>query len=264
MSTTSAIPKIWADRPWPLLTSPQGEGQDVNSHFSVFMATDMCHVHNLLIRGLNSIYLQAPYVKTLSDIADLFFYTKALIACIKAHHDGEEEHLFPGLVAYTGNSNIMSVNQEQHAAFHDGLKQLNEYCSSTPPAQHSYKKFLGIIDSFAKPLYTHLSDEISTILALKDIPDKDLKDLWAKAERHINDVGSFDEMFPLAFGCVDKGFEAGQHKFPPAPGFMSFVVKYWFARKHKSVWRFNPCDMWGTPRSLHFLPQEIAQNIDSP
>jgi Hemerythrin HHE cation binding domain len=220
------------------------------------MATDMCHVHNLIIRGMNSIYLQSPYVKTPSDIADLFFYTKTLIACINAHHDGEEKYLFPGLIAYTGNSNIMSVNQVQHAAFHAGLKQLDEYCTLTPPAEYSDSTFGTTITSFATPLYQHLSEEISTILALKDIPNKDLKVLWAKAEKHINDVGSFDEMFPLAFGCIDKGFEAGQHKFPPVPGVVNFVVKYWFARKHQSVWRFNPCDMWGTPRPLYFLQNE--------
>jgi hypothetical protein len=223
------------------------------------MATDMCHVHNLIIRGMNSIYLQAPYIKQLTDVADLFFYTKCLIACINAHHDGEEKYLFPGLVAYTGDPNIMSVNQVQHTAFHSGLKQLLEYCTSISPAAYEHTKFQAIIDSFATPLYEHLSEEIGTILALKNIPEKELKPLWKKAEQHIMDVGSFDEMFPLAFGCIDKGFEGGLQKFPPVPGVVNVVVKYWFARKHRGAWRFNPCDMWGTPRPLHFLQSEDDQ-----
>jgi len=220
------------------------------------MATDMCHVHNMFIRAMNSIYLQSPYVTDPADIADLLFYTKTVVITIDAHHDGEEKYLFPGLAEYTKNPNIMAVNRAQHAAFHEGMEKLGEYCSKTSPADYAHSTFQAIIDSFAAPLFKHLSDEIPTILALKEYPSKDLKAIWAKAEKHINDVGSFDEMFPLAFGCMDRGFEAGQHKFPPAPGFVNFVVKYWFARKHQGAWRFNPCDMWGTPRPLLFLPKE--------
>lgn len=226
------------------------------SHFSVQMATDMCHVHNLIIRGLNSIYLQSPYVRKDQDIRDLFLYTKALIQCINAHHDGEERYLFPGLIAYTGNPDIMSENQAQHETFHSGLQTLDHYCSSTPTAGFSHVAFQEIIRSFASALYQHLSDEIPTILSLRDIPGDVLKPLWRRAERHINEVGSMDEMFPLAFGCIDRGYEAGRHKFPPVPLVVNLVVKYWFARKHSSAWRFNPCDMWGKPRPLHFLPAD--------
>lgn len=218
----------------------------------------MCHVHNLIIRGLNSIYLQSPYVQTLKDVEDLFFYTRALIQCINAHHDGEEKYLFPGLIAYTGNADVMSENQSQHAAFHKGLKELDRYCSSRIAADFKHQDFRDLIESFAPALYQHLSDEIPTILALSDIPNDVLKPLWRKAEQHINDVGSMDEMFPLAFGCIDRGFENGRHKFPPVPSVVNLVVKYWFARRHSSVWRFNPCDMWGRPRPLHFLPSQAT------
>ena len=219
------------------------------------MATSMCHVHNIIIRAMNSIYLQSPYVKELADIADLLFYTKTLVITIGAHHDGEEKYLFPELAEYTKNPRIMAINQAQHAAFHKGLQELGEYCSTTSPANYSHSTFRSIIDSFATPLFKHLDEEIATILALKEYPSSELKRIWAKAEEHINDVGSFDEMFPLAFGCIDKGFEGGQLKFPPAPGFVNYVVNYWFARKHRGAWRFNPCDMWGKPRPLFFMPE---------
>ncbi|THC87960.1 hypothetical protein EYZ11_012593 [Aspergillus tanneri] len=118
MITTSAIPKEWADKPWPLITTPQCQGHDIHSHFSVFMATDMCHVHNLFIRSMNSIYRQSPYVTKPADVADLLFYTKCLVDCINAHHDREEKYLFPRLIEYTKDPDIMAVNQAQHAQFH--------------------------------------------------------------------------------------------------------------------------------------------------
>jgi hypothetical protein len=215
----------------------------------------MCHVHNMFIRAMNSIYLQSPFVSTPTDIADLLFYAKTLVKTIDVHHESEENYFFSDLAAYTKNPKIMAVNQAQHAGFHGGLHKLGEYCSTTSPADFSYSTFKSIIDSFATALFKHLSDEIPSILALKDISSEDLKAIWAKTEKHAIDAGRFDEMFPLAFGCIDNGFEEGRHKFPPVPGFVRYVVKYWFARKHRSVWRFNPCDMWGNPRELFFLPK---------
>ncbi|MCJ1350634.1 MAG: hypothetical protein MMC33_000615 [Icmadophila ericetorum] len=255
MSTTSVIPKLWADGPWPLLSTPEAEGEDINSHFSIYIATDMCHVHNIFIRAMNSIYLQAPFARTPTDIADLLFYTKTLVTTISAHHDSEEKYFFPDLATYTQNPNIMAVNEAQHAVFHAGLDTLGEYCS-TAPTDFSYDTFKSIIDSFAPALFKHLSDEIPSLLvALKDLSSAELRRIWARTEKHATDVGSYDEMFPLIFGCIDRGFEGGRHKFPPVPGFVNWVVGYWFARKYRSAWRFNPCDMWGNPRELVFLPK---------
>ncbi|KID84507.1 hemerythrin HHE cation binding domain-containing protein [Metarhizium guizhouense ARSEF 977] len=200
----------------------------------------------MFLRALNSIILQSPHVVKPGDIADLLAYTKTVVITIDAHHFGEEEYLFPALAAYTKNQDIMSANRAQHAAFHAGLSRLGEYCKSTSPDEYSHTTFKGLIDAFAPSLYEHLRDEIPTILALKVYPSDELRRMWVQAEKqHIADVGSYDEMLPLAFGCMDRGFEGGRHKFPPAPWWVAWVVRYWFARRHQSVWRFNPCDMWG-------------------
>jgi hypothetical protein len=90
------------------------------------MATAMCHVHNIFIRALNSVCLQAPFIHNATDIADLLFYTKTLVITINAHHDGEELYLFPQLGEYTKDPNIMAVNQAQHAAFHQSLGKLEQ------------------------------------------------------------------------------------------------------------------------------------------
>lgn len=112
------------------------------------MATDMCHVHNVFIRGMNSVYLQSPFVKSTSDISDLLFYTKTLLACINAHHDGDEKYLFPGLAEYTKNPDIMGVNQVQHAAFYGGMREFAEYCEKTSPAEYPNTTFKAMVDSF--------------------------------------------------------------------------------------------------------------------
>lgn len=222
------------------------------------MAVDMCHTHNIFIRAVNSIYLQAPFIKVPSDVEDMLFYTKTLTFTIEAHHDGEEKFLFPGLVTCSGDPTIMIVNQAQHAAFHDALARLTEYCETVATADFSAVEFKRLIESFANDLFAHLRDEIPTILALKTFSESQLKPLWTRAEQHITDVCTFDVSFPLAFGCMDCGFEGGMHHFPPVPAFVKYVVHYWFARKHRGAWRFNPCDMWGRPRALHFLPDSAT------
>ncbi|CAG8979485.1 hypothetical protein HYALB_00012085 [Hymenoscyphus albidus] len=182
--------------------------------------------------------------------------TKTLVTTIHAHHESEENHLFPALVKYTKNPTLMAGNLSQHATFHTGLETLHTYSTTTPPTSYSSTILRSIIDSFATELFTHLNDEIATLLALQQYESEGLKGPWSENQKHANDTGTFDEMLPLALGCVDKGFEGGIHKFPPVPWFVPYVVNYWFARKHRGAWRFNPCDAWGNPRELAFRGEE--------
>ena len=49
-------------------------------------ATEMANVHNVLIRGLNSIILQAPHVKETQDIKDFMKYAEIWYILIHEHH----------------------------------------------------------------------------------------------------------------------------------------------------------------------------------
>jgi hypothetical protein len=97
---TAKAPKIWVDKPWPLLQTPLFEqnlevGISLISYVSpsyhfltitsnqlnketdqyLEVASKMCIIHNFLIRGLNSIYLQAPHVQSV-DYADFIAYSR--------------------------------------------------------------------------------------------------------------------------------------------------------------------------------------------
>lgn len=39
---------------------------------------------------------------------------------------------------------------------------------------------------------------------------------------------------------------------PPMPWIVKAIVKFWFMGKHKSWWRFAPCDANGRPQKLPF------------
>lgn len=76
----------------------------------------MVIVHNIIIRGLNSIYVQAPHVKP-GDYADFIGYCLCFCGVLHSHHHGEESIVFPGIEEGSGVEGIMDVNRVQHGAF---------------------------------------------------------------------------------------------------------------------------------------------------
>jgi hypothetical protein len=194
----------WADTPFSLIETPsKTENDSVNlhktlssieqknrkaneeaqlSHSSIHCASEMAHAHNVLIRGLNSLYQQAPHVTQPNDIRDFLVFCKAWVVMATHHHDTEESTIFPRLAAFTNNPNIMAVNMEQHEAFHTGLLHLAEYVDQTMPETYESAKLLAIVDGFAPALIKHLHDEIGSFLALKNVDSAGLLQVWREGE----------------------------------------------------------------------------------
>jgi hemerythrin-like domain-containing protein len=76
-------------------------------------ASIMALSHNVLIRGLNSIYLQAPHISP-SEYAPFISYALCWAELLDAHHRMEETSLFPTIERITGEVGIMDKNVEQH------------------------------------------------------------------------------------------------------------------------------------------------------
>jgi hemerythrin-like domain-containing protein len=76
-------------------------------------ASIMALGHNVIIRGLNSIYRQAPCIEP-EEHADFIAYAKCWHEVLYAHHKMEEDTLFPQIEAKTGEIGIMAANVEQH------------------------------------------------------------------------------------------------------------------------------------------------------
>lgn len=132
----------------------------------------MSTVHNLLIRGLNSIYLQAPHIKP-ADEKHFCEYMKIWCLSVLTHHHEEEELFFPWVEKLTSVKGLMDKNLEQHHAFHVGLDVFDEYVKGVLAGKQKYDgaKVVELIDGFGAVLAQHLSDEIPTLLALKQYAD---------------------------------------------------------------------------------------------
>lgn len=73
----------------------------------------MALVHNSIIRGYNSIYLQAPHIRD-EDLSDFVAYALTWHKFVVSHHDDEEEKLFPDMVSILGDSEIWGNAKEEH------------------------------------------------------------------------------------------------------------------------------------------------------
>lgn len=142
----------------------------------------MTHVHNVITRGVNSFYLQAPNVRNPSDIKDFLHFVIVWGNLVDRHHETEEESIFPDLENFTGDKGLMQHSVEQHHAFHSGLQTLKNYASSTAPEDYSSDKRKSIIDGLGPTLQEHLVDEIDTMLTLKKFDSEGLMKVWKVSE----------------------------------------------------------------------------------
>jgi hemerythrin-like domain-containing protein len=76
----------------------------------------MALIHNAILRGFNTIYLQAPHVKP-ADYADFIGYSLTWYNFVKRHHDDEEATLFPKVEELLGKKGLLDAIYEEHGLF---------------------------------------------------------------------------------------------------------------------------------------------------
>jgi hemerythrin-like domain-containing protein len=138
------------------------------SHAAYYVATQMALAHNGIIRGLNSIYLQATHIPSedLDTIRDFLTYCQCWCESMHHHHDAEETVFFPSIEQISNVQGIMERNIAQHRAFTPGFDLFQEYARNCLPKDYSGRKITSLIEDFAEPLTRHLHDEIETLLGL--------------------------------------------------------------------------------------------------
>jgi len=253
---TSSTTKQWVDGPFQLLatTSHANKIDEKTADRYTKASDEMVVVHNIIIRGLNSIYLQAPHVKP-KDYADFIGYCLCWSDVLHTHHHCEETIAFPEIEKSSGVEGIMDVNVHQHETFSSGLKDYQTYLLDVKgsPADFSGSCLCEIIDSFAPILLTHLSEEIPTLLSLSKFGDKiDMDKIWEKDGRAA--VGMSDKTAGLAFFFLnrDTTFEGGKWAaFPPIPRPIRWVFTHICTWPNRAYWKFASCDYSGKPQDLY-------------
>ncbi|KAH8646133.1 hypothetical protein BX600DRAFT_477184 [Xylariales sp. PMI_506] len=254
----------WFEEPYSLIPTPfaalpSGEKPDVFND----AATEMAMAHNILIRGLNSIYVQAPHVKP-ADQADFLGYARNFVNVLTVHHDGEEESFFPWCARTTGEPDVMDVNVGQHKEFHGGLDLLQEYLTATAAGQEPYDgaRIVALIDAFGPALTRHLAEEIQCILDLRRFGVEKMKGIAkALAEDGQANMGKIGLLEGIVFAFLgqDATYENGiWANFPPTPPGLKSVVMGVFYYWRRSWWKFSPCDQKFMPRPEPYAKPEVV------
>jgi hemerythrin-like domain-containing protein len=177
--------KNWADGPYKLLSTPraalkvktmpnihwsnidslsQGESESSASR----NASEMALIHNIVLRGLNCITLQANNVKNLEDIVDFMAFCDAWSCVLHSHHNTEETVYFPLLEEQSSEKGVMARNHAEHETFVPGLLALDAYVRSVKDDAKTYdsSKLLKITGDLGPALEAHLRNEIALLESL--------------------------------------------------------------------------------------------------
>ncbi|KAH8889722.1 hypothetical protein GQ53DRAFT_747940 [Thozetella sp. PMI_491] len=261
-STETPAKRPWADGPYELIPRAKlgyqrGEKiQDIHD-----MAEEMVIIHNMLLRGINSVYLQCINVeRTPADVPPFTNFARTWSAIVHHHHVAEEKWVFPEIESITEVPGLMGTNIEQHHAFENGVERYSAYLDAVKEGKEEYSgaKLRELIDAFMPTLCQHLHEEIDTLRGLDQYKDKTDWKAWSKKVQSVvvKNTQTPDGLtidFPFAIGSHDKTFDGGALKaWPPVPGFILFVLKWIHFRKHADWWKFSPCDSNSKPRELPY------------
>ncbi|KAI1589797.1 Hemerythrin domain containing protein [Pyrenophora tritici-repentis] len=257
MSSDRSTTTKWADTPFALLKIPGQPGaQTCENPGLLHIVAEMANAHNVLIRGLNAFYNQAPFVGIPSDVSDLMLYIAAWADSVHHHHHLEETLFFPDVEAAAKEASLTfdaQVNVEQHHDFEPKMADMVEWVKSVSDGKATYgsEQLKRMVDSFAPILVQHLHDDIGTLMVLEKCDGEKLRKAMNKVgETSAKTIDPY-LVAPLILGCGDRGYP-GNRDFPPVPFFLPWLNACWFERRHRGSWRFNPSDHWGYPRPLHF------------
>ncbi|CAD6443238.1 b1b05159-2bf5-4807-bf1c-276728322fec [Sclerotinia trifoliorum] len=248
--------KKWADGPFKLLSTPRASLEGKPELAASRNASEMALVHNILLRGLNSIYLQAANVKETSDISDFMKFCDAWSSNLHSHHAAEETVYFKMLDEQSSRDGVFIANHTEHEKFLPGLFAFDLYVSGVKDNAKPYDglKLTELIDVFGTDLENHLHHEIAV---LEDL-EKDASINWEKcgkamaqySKKHADKVRDV----PFLITNSDVTYESGIHgpRFPPFPWFVGLIFRWIYIPKLKGAWRFSSCDDYGIPKELPF------------
>lgn len=237
----------------------------------------MALIHNVIIRILNCIYLQAPNIPSSNPTlqADFATFCHAWIVLIHEHHGNEEKYFFPWLEKAIGKEGFMEKNVQQHHAFFAGLEKFEGYIDAVREKREGFDgmKIVGLIDGFGTTLTDHLVDEVKTF---EDLAEFDDKIDWAAWQKYVGEiaVSKADKVstetalsvvqlltgfkyyeIPVIMTNFDVPFEAPYHQtvWPPLPWIAGTMMRLLYIPRHSGAWRFSSCDTHGRPKELEFV-----------
>ncbi|KAK9328772.1 hypothetical protein V1520DRAFT_203095 [Lipomyces starkeyi] len=200
----------------------------------------MALVHNIIIRGWNSMFLQARKLKN-ADVPDFLNYCQAWYWFVVGHHDSEEAVLFPA----SRRQRVLRVlwMRMSKTAFHHGLAEMKSYIETglATPSKYDGDEFVKIFDSFAEAFHSHLTNEPLKLVSLASY-NFDMETTRDATTQHALQRYSTTDVLPILWYNLDTKYEGGiWEDFPPLPAPVKWgmvnVMGWW----RSNWWCFSSC-----------------------
>lgn len=146
--------------PFPLIPITSSDHKfDDYDNLAQWFSTELALTHNVIIRALNSIWLNAPLVPP-EDVGSFTGYGLACVAMIRGHHDIQEQVVFPRLQEKVD----MRTNVVQHLSFEASLQNFDIYLRRVHDRVEPYEcdKVLQLREDLGRDLIPHLHSEASS------------------------------------------------------------------------------------------------------
>jgi hypothetical protein len=223
----------------------------------------MAHIHNAILRGYNSIYLQAPHVAQENKPA-FVGYALTWYKFVKGHHDDEEGGLFPAVAGVLGvvDADLWREMYEEHEAFLEGLGKYRECLEGLEtPGGFDGEKLREVMEGFREPFEAHFHSEIGTIASFAELPGAPAEGserereaaaifkAWGK--KTIMTAGIAD-VAPFFLMNLDATYEEERWADrPPIPPPVRWGLINIAGSWNWSWWKFASCDSSGQPQQLY-------------
>ncbi|OAK94571.1 hypothetical protein IQ06DRAFT_363488 [Phaeosphaeriaceae sp. SRC1lsM3a] len=251
----------YADAPFPLIETPIHTQKGLSDarktpHSYAQGASIMALVHNVIIRGLNSIYLQARHVPK-QDYADFIGYATCWHDFTSNHFRNEAESIIPTVEAKCGENGALDEDLQEHDAFAAGFNEYKTYLTTVTakPAEFDGNELIAIIDSFAPKMMEHLRNQIPRMLKLARFGDKIpmLEIIETEGNRSIQHLSKTGGVI-FFLRNLDLGYEDGLWKeWPPIPNAARWAVLKTLGKLHSTWWAYAACDEAGKLQRLHTI-----------
>ncbi|KAF8964792.1 hypothetical protein BDZ97DRAFT_1814499, partial [Flammula alnicola] len=221
-------------------------------NIALWLANELSLTHNVIIRALNSIWLNAPLVLR-EDEADFVQYNLTCLEMIRSHHEAQEMVIFPRLQEKID----MRKNVVQHLEFDAALKNFKAYLVKVHDRVEPYdsERVLELRKALGSRLVQHLHDEISTVSTkrLSVFTNQELNEILNALEEHNRGLRESTTHFPFV---MTHHNQEDARNWPVVPTSVKWVGNHVGFHLHRSYWKFSPYTMGGDfqtypPRHQH-------------
>lgn len=258
-----AIRGPWADGPWLLFQTPAGS--TYITHPAVHIANESVNLYNAMLRGINSLFLQAPFVTALGDIVDFLFLAQSWAGWVRQHHEHLRTHMYPKFEEILCKPGALVVKLGETEPFLPALEDLISYAEQARDRPETYDaaELLRVIEDLGRRLHHYFAAQISTMMGMMMLCGRPgsaegearsiaLLQSYQQLETELQRSTDHFIVPPMMIRLRDNTFEGG-NDWPKLSVLAVHQIADRLSPTHAGAWRFLPCTVWGKPRPLPFF-----------